>query len=80
MRHRLLSIENNEQIRRRLARHELAVGLTEGLVEEAEPDAEVFLQDELVVIAWPSDRLAEKSLSCTLWAPIGRGNSPDTAS
>jgi DNA-binding transcriptional LysR family regulator len=54
----LVQIENTEQVHRRLAGHELDVGLTEGLVEEQELDAEVFHQDELVVIAAPGHRLA----------------------
>ena len=44
----LVLIENTEQVHRRLAGHELDLGLTEGLIEEEELDAEVFHQDELV--------------------------------
>ena len=57
----LVEIANTEQVHRRLARHELDVGLTEGFVEGNELDAEVFHEDELVVIAshWTS-RLTEK--------------------
>jgi len=54
----LVQIENTEQVHRRLAGHELDLGLTEGLVEEGELDAEVFYQDELVMIAAPGHRLA----------------------
>src|SRR5215470_2351011 len=54
----LVEIENTEQIHRRLAGHELDVGLTEGFVEEEELEAEVFHQDELVLIAAPGPRLA----------------------
>jgi DNA-binding transcriptional LysR family regulator len=54
----LVQIENTEQVHRRLAGHELDLGLTEGLVEEEELDAEVFHQDELVMIAAPGHRLA----------------------
>jgi DNA-binding transcriptional LysR family regulator len=56
----LVQVENTEQIHRRLARHELDIGLTEGFVEEEELDAEVFHQDELVMIAAPSHRLASQ--------------------
>jgi DNA-binding transcriptional LysR family regulator len=54
----LVQIENTEQVHRRLAGHELDVGLTEGFVEEGELAAEVFHQDELVMIAAPGHRLA----------------------
>ena len=54
----LVRIENTEQVHRRLAGHELDLGLTEGLVEEAELEAEVFHRDELVLIAAPGHRLA----------------------
>jgi len=54
----LVQIENTEQVHRRLAGHELDLGLTEGPVEEGELDAEVFHQDELVMIAAPGHRLA----------------------
>jgi DNA-binding transcriptional LysR family regulator len=54
----LVQIENTEQVHRRLAGHELDVGLTEGFVEEEELAAEVFHQDELVMIAAPGHRLA----------------------
>src|SRR5262245_36077704 len=54
----IVEIENTEQVHRRLAGHELDVGLTEGFVEEEELDAEVFHRDELVVIAPPGHRLA----------------------
>jgi DNA-binding transcriptional LysR family regulator len=57
----LVRIENTEQVHRRLVGHELDIGLTEGFVEEEELDAEVFHQDELVVIASASHRLAGKS-------------------
>jgi DNA-binding transcriptional LysR family regulator len=57
----LVVIENTERVHRRLAGHELDVGLTEGFVEEEELDAEVFYQDELVVIAAPDHRLAGKA-------------------
>src|SRR6516164_1229010 len=53
----LVHIENTEQVHRRLARHELDVGLTEGFVDEEEFDAEVFHQDQLVLIAAPGHRL-----------------------
>jgi DNA-binding transcriptional LysR family regulator len=53
----LVEVENTEQIHRRLVEHELDLGLTEGLVEEEELAAEVFHQDELVVIAAPGHRL-----------------------
>jgi DNA-binding transcriptional LysR family regulator len=54
----LVEIGNTEQVHRRLAGHELDLGLTEGLIEEEELDAEVFHQDELVMIAAPGHRLA----------------------
>ena len=54
----LVQIENTEQVHRRLAGHELDLGLTEGPVEEGELDDEVFHQDELVMIAAPGHRLA----------------------
>src|SRR5262249_20642844 len=54
----LVQIENTEQVHRRLAGQELDLGLTEGLVEEEELDAEVFHRDELVLIAAPGHRLA----------------------
>ena len=54
----LVQIENTEQVHRRLAGHELDLGLTEGLVENEELAAEVFHQDELVMIAAPGHRLA----------------------
>ena len=47
----LVTIENTEQVHRRLAALELDVGLTEGFDEAEELDGEVFHQDELVVIA-----------------------------
>jgi DNA-binding transcriptional LysR family regulator len=53
-------IENTEQVHRRLAGHELDIGLTEGFVEDEELDAEVFHRDELVVIASPGHPLAGK--------------------
>jgi DNA-binding transcriptional LysR family regulator len=56
----LVAIENTEQVRRRLAGHELDVGLTEGFVEEEELEAEVFQRDELVVVAAPGHPLAGK--------------------
>ena len=56
----LVEIENTEHIHRRLVGHELDIGLTEGLVEEEELDAEVFYQDELVMIAAPGHRLARR--------------------
>ena len=54
----LVQIENTEQVHRRLAELELDAGLTEGLVEEEELEAEVFHEDELVIIAAPGHRLA----------------------
>jgi DNA-binding transcriptional LysR family regulator len=54
----LVQVENTEQIHRRLAGHELDVGLTEGLVEDEELEAEVFHRDELLLIAAPGHRLA----------------------
>jgi DNA-binding transcriptional LysR family regulator len=56
----LVEIENTEQVHRRLAGHELDVGLTEGFVEDEELDAEVFHRDELVVIAAARHPLAGK--------------------
>src|SRR5262249_46321450 len=53
----LVEIENTEQVHRRLAGHELDVGLTEGFVEEEDLEAEVFQCDELVVIAAPGHPL-----------------------
>jgi DNA-binding transcriptional LysR family regulator len=53
-----VEIENTEQVHRRLAGHELDLGLTEGFVEDEDLDAEVFHQDELVMIAAPGHRLA----------------------
>jgi DNA-binding transcriptional LysR family regulator len=55
-----VEIGNTAQVHRRLIGHELDIGLTEGLVDEPELDAEVFHRDELVVIASPSHRLAGK--------------------
>jgi DNA-binding transcriptional LysR family regulator len=57
----LVEIENTEQVHRRLVGHELDLGLTEGFVEEAELDAEVFHRDELVVIAAADHPLAGKA-------------------
>src|SRR6516165_10566169 len=57
----LVEIENTEQVHHRLARHELDIGLTEGFVEEEDLEAEVFYQDELVVIASPDHRLAKSA-------------------
>jgi DNA-binding transcriptional LysR family regulator len=54
----LVRIENTEQVHRRLAGHELDLGLTEGLVEQDELESEVFHQDELVLIAAPGHPLA----------------------
>jgi DNA-binding transcriptional LysR family regulator len=54
----LVRIENTEQVHRRLAGHELDLGLTEGLVEQNELEANVFRQDELVLIAAPGHQLA----------------------
>ena len=54
----LIQIENTEQVHRRLAGHELDLGLTEGLVEGEGLAAEVFHQDELVMIAAPGHPLA----------------------
>jgi len=56
----LVEIENTEQVHRRLAGLQLDVGLTEGFVEEAELEAEVFYRDELVVIAAPRHPLARQ--------------------
>jgi DNA-binding transcriptional LysR family regulator len=56
----LVEIANTEEVHRRLAGFELDVGLSEGFVEEAELDAEVFHRDELVVIASAGHRLAGK--------------------
>jgi DNA-binding transcriptional LysR family regulator len=54
----LVQIENTEQVHRRVATHELDIGLTEGLIEDEELEAEVFHRDELVMIAAPGHRLA----------------------
>src|SRR5262249_13005860 len=54
----LVEADHTEQVHRRLAGRELDVGLTEGFVEDAELDAEVFHRDELVVIAAAGHRLA----------------------
>jgi DNA-binding transcriptional LysR family regulator len=54
----LVQIENTEQVHRRLAGHEVDLGLTEGLVEDEDLEAEVFHRDELVMIAAPGHRLA----------------------
>jgi hypothetical protein len=56
----LVQIENTQQVQRRLAAHQLDVGLTEGFVEEDELSAETFHKDELVVIASASHRFAAK--------------------
>jgi DNA-binding transcriptional LysR family regulator len=56
----LIQIENTEHVHRRLVLHELDVGLTEGLIEEEELDAEIFHRDELVMIAAAKHRLAGK--------------------
>jgi DNA-binding transcriptional LysR family regulator len=55
-----VEIANTEQVHRRLAGHELDVGLTEGFVEEEDIEAEVFHRDELVVIAAAGHPLASK--------------------
>jgi DNA-binding transcriptional LysR family regulator len=55
-----VEITNTEQVHRRLAGHELDLGLTEGFVEEEELQAEVFHRDELVVIAAAGHPLAGK--------------------
>jgi DNA-binding transcriptional LysR family regulator len=57
----LVHIENTEQVHRRLAGHELDVGLTEGLVENEGLVAEVFHRDELVLIAARGHRLADQA-------------------
>jgi DNA-binding transcriptional LysR family regulator len=54
----LVQVENTEQVHRRLAGHELDLGLTEGPVEEEDLEAEVIHRDELVLIAAPGHRLA----------------------
>jgi DNA-binding transcriptional LysR family regulator len=54
----LVQIENTEQVHRRVAAHELDIGLTEGLIEDRDLEAEVFHRDELVMIAAPGHRLA----------------------
>jgi DNA-binding transcriptional LysR family regulator len=56
----LLEIENTELVQRRLAGHELDIGLTEGFLDNEELDAEVFHRDELVVVAAPDHPLARK--------------------
>jgi DNA-binding transcriptional LysR family regulator len=69
----LVEIGNTEQVHRRLAGHELDVGLTEGFVEQEELVAEVFHRDDLVVIAAPGHRLAGKprvSLSAVQQEPF----------
>jgi DNA-binding transcriptional LysR family regulator len=53
----LIHVENTEQIHRRLVGRELDLGLTEGLVMEEELAAEVFHEDELVMIAAAGHRL-----------------------
>jgi DNA-binding transcriptional LysR family regulator len=53
----LVQIENTEHVHGRLAGFELDLGLTEGLVDEDELEAEIFHQDELVLIAAPGHRL-----------------------
>jgi DNA-binding transcriptional LysR family regulator len=54
----LVEVGNTEQVHRRLAAHDLDVGLTEGFVEADGLVAEVFARDELVVIAAPRHPLA----------------------
>jgi DNA-binding transcriptional LysR family regulator len=54
----LVQVENTEQVHRRLAGHELDIGLTEGFVEEEGLEAEVFHRDELVMIAAAGHPLA----------------------
>jgi DNA-binding transcriptional LysR family regulator len=56
----VVEIDNTTEVHRRLARHELDVGLTEGFVEANELDAEVFHRDELVVVAAPGHPLAAR--------------------
>jgi DNA-binding transcriptional LysR family regulator len=69
-------------LNQRVVGHELDLGLTEGLVEEEELEAEVFHRDELVLIAAPGHRLAGQNSSlmwrskstrrASLWlSPIG---------
>jgi DNA-binding transcriptional LysR family regulator len=57
----LVEIENTELIHRRLAAHELDVGLIEGIVEDEDLEATVLCCDELVVIASAGHRLAGKT-------------------
>jgi DNA-binding transcriptional LysR family regulator len=56
-----VEMHNTDEIHRRLAGHELDIGMTEGFVEDEELDAEVFYHDELVVIASSSHPLAGRS-------------------
>jgi DNA-binding transcriptional LysR family regulator len=59
-----LEIGNTEDIQRQLAENSLDVGLTEGLAEADELDAEVFFMDELVAIV-PADHPLLKARSVT---------------
>jgi DNA-binding transcriptional LysR family regulator len=54
----LVHIENTEHVHRRLAGHEVDIGLTEGVMEEEDLEAEIFYRDELVMIAARGHRLA----------------------
>jgi DNA-binding transcriptional LysR family regulator len=56
----LVQVENTEHVHHSLVGHELDVGLTEGVVEEDELVADVFYQDELVMIAALGHRLARQ--------------------
>ena len=55
-----LEIGNTEVIQHRLREGKLDLGLTEGLVDSKELEAEVFLEDELVAIAAPDHPLLKR--------------------
>ena len=53
-----LSIGNTEYIQHQLLEDQIGIGLTEGFVEHAELHSEVFMRDELLIIAAPQHPLA----------------------
>lgn len=56
-----LEIANTDQIQRRLVDRSLQIGMTEGLAENPELDAMVFMEDELVAIVPPRHPLLSQS-------------------
>lgn len=56
-----LAIGNTDFIQHLLLEDQTAIGLTEGFVEHAELQSEVFMRDELFIVAPPEHPLAAKS-------------------